>query len=139
MTVFSAIAKPMRTLSLRDPAPLPQINTTVDAVAYLTKLHLTLGKSIAPLVLGRVWNAHEVPRNPAWPFIVIADVKKEHGGVSITIEAWGRWTPETTALFEAVKQALPASFEHVSTGFQRPGNTSAGAAVASIVFRREFG
>lgn len=127
MTAFSAIAKPMRTLSLRDPAPLPQINTAVDAVAYLTKLHLTVGKSVAPIVFGRVWNAHEVPKNPDWPFIVIADVKKEYSFVSITVEAWGRWTPETTALVDAIRQTFPGSFEHVSTGFQRPGNSSAGA------------
>ncbi|MFB9952189.1 hypothetical protein ACFFP0_25375 [Rhizobium puerariae] len=138
MTVFSAIEKPLRTLG-HDRLPMPTMNTAVDAVAYLTKLHLTIGKGVAPFVFGRVWNAHEVPKNPAWPFIVIADAKKEYGAVSITIEAWGRWTPETTAIADAIKHALPASFEHVSTGFQRPGNSTAGSAVASITFRREIG
>jgi hypothetical protein len=84
-----------------------------------------------------VWHAHEVPANPTWPFIVIADVAKEHGHIAVTIEAWGRWKPETDGLAHVIRHALPSSFEHVSTTFQRPGNSSAGSAVASIKFRRE--
>jgi hypothetical protein len=140
MTRFSTIEKPLRTLNLRpSPSVLPEIpalHSTVDAVAYLAKMHLTVGKGITPLVHGRVWYAHEVPQNPSWPFIVIANAKKEHGAVVVTVEAWGRWTPETTAIAEGIKGSLPSSFELVTTGVQRPGNTSAGTAVAALTFRR---
>ena len=136
MTSISAIEKPLRMLA-NDALPTPVLKTAVDVVTYLTKLHLTVGKDIAPFVLGRVWNAHEVPTNPAWPFIVISDARNKAGTVSVTVEAWGRWTPESLVMAEAIKQALPSSFEHTSTIMQRPGNCSAGAVVASLTFRRE--